>query len=141
VIHFVDSSVIFASVQEEHTHHRRSLAVMLAASKAQTFCSTHTIAELHATLTRIPLPLRVAPESAQLILEKLCERVSFVSLTPEEYLEAVRGLSSRRLPGAQIFDALLMACARRIEAEIIYTWNLNHFRMIAPDLAARIVEP
>jgi len=114
---------------------------MVAASKAETFCSTHTIAEFYATLTRLPAPLRLAPESASLLLEALRERVSFVSLTADEYFEAVRNLSVLRLPGAQIYDALLMAGARKIRADAIYTWNLKHFRAVAPDLAARIVEP
>jgi hypothetical protein len=34
-----------------------------------------------------------------------------------------------------------MACARKVNAEHIYTWNEKHFRMVAPDLAGRIVTP
>jgi hypothetical protein len=45
------------------------------------------------------------------------------------------------LLGGIIYDALLLASARKVSADRIYTWNLGHFRMIAPDLAARIVEP
>jgi predicted nucleic acid-binding protein len=40
-----------------------------------------------------------------------------------------------------IFDALLLACARKSHAERIYTWNEKHFRMVAPDLADRITNP
>jgi predicted nucleic acid-binding protein len=45
------------------------------------------------------------------------------------------------LSGGIIYDALLIACARKIDAERIYTWNVRHFQMVAPDLAERIVEP
>ncbi len=141
MIHFVDTSVIVASVQEDHIHYRRSLPVMLAASKAETFCSTHTIAEFYATLTRLPLPVRQPPEGAYRLLEELRKRVSFVLLTNDEYYDAVQRLSALRIPGAQVYDALLMAAARKIKADVIYTWNLGHFRGVAPDLAARIVAP
>jgi predicted nucleic acid-binding protein len=45
------------------------------------------------------------------------------------------------LAGGIVFDALLLACARKVDAERIYTWNVRHFRMVAPDLAERIVTP
>jgi hypothetical protein len=38
-------------------------------------------------------------------------------------------------------DALLLACARMVQAEWIYTWNVKHFQMVAPDPAERIVTP
>jgi hypothetical protein len=34
-----------------------------------------------------------------------------------------------------------LACAREIQAERIYTWNVKHFQMVAPDLAGRIATP
>ncbi len=43
--------------------------------------------------------------------------------------------------GAIIYDALILACARKARAEVIYTWNVKHFRLVAPDLSDRIVEP
>jgi predicted nucleic acid-binding protein len=45
------------------------------------------------------------------------------------------------LPGGQVYDALLLACARKSGADAIYTWNLKHFRQLAPDLAKRIRTP
>jgi predicted nucleic acid-binding protein len=47
----------------------------------------------------------------------------------------------RRLTGGIIYDCLLLACARKAQAERICTWNVRHFRSIAPDLAERIVTP
>ena len=46
-----------------------------------------------------------------------------------------------RVPGGQIYDALLLDCARKFEADRIYTLNLRHFRRLAPDLAPRVVAP
>jgi predicted nucleic acid-binding protein len=51
------------------------------------------------------------------------------------------GISRRGISGAGIHDSLTLACARKARAERIYTWNLRHFRAVAPDLAERIVAP
>jgi predicted nucleic acid-binding protein len=64
-----------------------------------------------------------------------------VSLTAEEYVAAVDGLAGLGHSGGMIYDALIVACARKAKASRIYTLNPRHFRLVAPDLAARIVEP
>lgn len=40
-----------------------------------------------------------------------------------------------------IYDALILACARKVKADRIYTHNLKHFRQLAPDLTASIMAP
>jgi predicted nucleic acid-binding protein len=141
VIEFFDTSVLTAASQQSHKHYERSLPRVLAAVKEMSFCSVHTIAEYYSNLTRLPPPFRLPPEQARVFLHALRVRVSFVTLTSEEYFEAVDRLAMADRAGAQVFDALLLACARKVDAERIYTWNLKHFRVIAPDLAGRIVEP
>jgi predicted nucleic acid-binding protein len=39
------------------------------------------------------------------------------------------------------YDALLLRCARKCNAQTIYTWNVKHFEAIAPDLAPRLRMP
>ena len=56
-----------------------------------------------------------------------------VALDEDEYFEVVRESAKAGQMGGIIFDALLLACARKAEAETIYTWNVRHFRLIAPD--------
>ncbi len=64
-----------------------------------------------------------------------------VSLTPTEYLAAIQGLGKLGHSGGMVYDALLLACARKAKASRIYTLNQKHFRLVAPDLATRIHEP
>ncbi len=64
-----------------------------------------------------------------------------MALDESEYFGVVRELAKAGRMGGIIFDALLIACARKAKAETIYTWNMRHFRLIAPDLAAKILEP
>jgi predicted nucleic acid-binding protein len=41
----------------------------------------------------------------------------------------------------RVYDALLLACAAKVKARTIYTWNAKHLQAIAPELAGRIRTP
>jgi hypothetical protein len=43
------------------------------------------------------------------------------------------------IAGGGIYDAFHVSCARKVNAEITYTWNIRDFQRVAPDLADRIV--
>lgn len=75
------------------------------------------------------------------VVAHTAQRFKAISLTPSEYVEVVEGLALSGHSGGMIYDALILACARKSKASRIYTLNQRHFRLIAPDLAARIVEP
>jgi predicted nucleic acid-binding protein len=74
-------------------------------------------------------------------VEEIPQRLATIVLQQNDYLKIVRDLADRCLASGQIYDALLLACARKAKAEKIYTWNLKHFRQLAPDLANRIRTP
>ena len=86
-------------------------------------------------------PHRVAPIIAHKMVAQLSERMQIVSLTEVEYLDTLRKAAEIGMSGPIIYDALLLACARKAKAKAIYTWNVRHFRAVAPDLAERIQEP
>jgi predicted nucleic acid-binding protein len=64
-----------------------------------------------------------------------------VALTASETSRTIEDAARRGLGGSLNYDALVIACARKVNADIIYTSNVRHFRQIAPDLASRIVLP
>lgn len=43
--------------------------------------------------------------------------------------------------GGGVYDALIVACARKVEATAIYTYDVSDFRHAAPDLAHIILTP
>jgi predicted nucleic acid-binding protein len=53
----------------------------------------------------------------------------------------MRDVAERGIGGGRVSDALLLACARKSQAKTIFTWNLKHFRQLAPDLSERIRTP
>jgi predicted nucleic acid-binding protein len=76
-----------------------------------------------------------------LVLGEVSARFNCIALTANEVVEATRQIAGLGLVGGIIYDALLMACARKANAELIYTWNKRHFKRVAPDMAERIVAP
>jgi predicted nucleic acid-binding protein len=74
-------------------------------------------------------------------IERMQQNTTMITLDGGEYFDTIDALSRRGMTGAVIYDALILACARKVRAERIYTWNLRHFRAVAPDLAAKIMTP
>jgi predicted nucleic acid-binding protein len=64
-----------------------------------------------------------------------------VAVTAEMYDRAVESCAARGLSGGKVYDALLLECARQSNADRIYTFNLQDFRLLAPDLVVRISAP
>lgn len=81
------------------------------------------------------------PSDAAKLVAHTSKRLTVVNLTPTEYLAAIQSLAALGHSGGMIYDALLLACARKTHATHIYTLNPKHFRQAAPDLTSRILEP
>ncbi len=138
---FFDTSVIVCASHRADSRYEASLEFLSRATPETACCGAHSLAEVYATLTGRPYPMRIPIPSAFKIIEHARSRLTVVALDEGEYFEAVRASAKAGRMGGIIFDALLIACARKAKAETIYTWNMRHFRLIAPDLAAKILEP
>jgi predicted nucleic acid-binding protein len=138
---FVDTSVVVAASTVLDRRHDVCVDVLAVADKRGGCCSVHSLAELFNVLSGRPAPLRLSPLDAAKVVAHTARRFKTISLTATEYVEAVEGLARLGHSGGMIYDALILACARKSKATRIYTLNEKHFRLVAPDLAARIVEP
>ncbi len=138
---FLDTSVLIAVAQINHTHHAPSLGLWSECKSQQTAVSAHALAEVYHVLTAMPPALRLAPGDAVLAAETFLKRLTAVALTSEEYVETLRSTAQLGHTGGMVYDALQVACARKVKARQIYTWNVRHFRLLAPDLAERIITP
>jgi predicted nucleic acid-binding protein len=76
-----------------------------------------------------------------LFLESMEARLTFISLDSGEYWSALMRSAQSGIEGGTIFDALLAHCALKAGAEIIYTWNVDHFRRVGPEVARRVRTP
>ena len=136
-----DTSVLVASVLEADHRHEASHKLLRQFAPHEASCAAHSLAELYAALTGMKPPNRIRPDIAELLLEHFKNSLHCISLTADEVLQTIHRTAALKLSGGIIYDALILACARKIQAEQIYTWNVKHFQMVAPDLAERIVTP
>lgn len=142
---FFDTSVIVAASVADHPHHSRAWPALqrVAMGKDQGFVGAHSIAETYAALTRVPVVPRIHPsEAGRIVRDNVLRICSVVPADAAQYLEALATVQEKGLPGAKIYDALLLACAARSGAERVYTFNLGDFRELASvDMQARIAAP
>jgi len=138
---FFDTSVLVAAVREADQRHEASRTLLRSFAPQEACCASHSLAELYASLTGMRPPHRLRPDQAVLIVDQFRTNLDCIPLTAEEVTQAIQRTAALKLPGGIIYDALHLACARKVQAERIYTWNVKHFQMVAPDLAERIVTP
>ena len=138
--YFLDISVLIPVFVDGHPHHEASLALFLRADKKHASCVAHSLVEVYATLTRLPGEHRASASEATLFLESMEERLLFVSLDAGEYWRAVTHSAESGIVGGTIYDALLAHCAKA-RADTIFTWNINHFRLMGPEVAKRVRTP
>ena len=111
------------------------------ANRKNACCAAHSLAELYATLTRLPGKRGLDVDQALWSLDSVAERLELISLEPIEYRHAIREAANNGIVGGTIYDALLGQCARKARASTIYTWNVAHFRMLGTDIAEKVRTP
>ncbi len=138
---FVDTSVLVPVFIPGHIHHDRSFKLFSQADITRAGCAAHTLAEVYATITRIPGRHRASGEQALRFLEAIEERFRAVALDVAEYRAAIRDAAALGVVGGTSYDALIGACAQKAHAEIIYSWNTQHFLRLGPEIARRVRLP
>jgi predicted nucleic acid-binding protein len=132
---FFDTTVLVAASEQSHPHYTQAWPALLrvASGLDKGIMGLHSIAELFAALTRLPVQPRIHPvEAARIITENILPHFEVASIGKEDYLEVVNTMASGGWSGAKIYDALLLRCAARSAVERIYTFNLGDFRQLAP---------
>lgn len=139
--YFFDTSVLIPVFLSDHEYHDRSFAAFAAADRRSACCAAHSLAEVYATVTRLPGKYRLSGEQAVLFLEAIEERLTIVSLEGDEYLRTIRRAAVEGIVGGALYDYLLAACALKASAEVLYTWNLRDFKRLGADLSKRLRTP
>jgi len=138
---FFDTSVLIAAFWRGHIHHEPSLLLVASASRAESACALHSIAEVYSGMTALPVKPPIPSEQAFLFVQEVQSRLTLVGLEQHEYLETVQRSSESGVTSGRIYDALLLRAAAKCKAQTIYTWNLKHFRALAPELSSIIRSP
>lgn len=138
--YFFDTSVLVAVALLNHPRHASSLSAYLKANPKNGCCSAHSLAEVYATLTRLPGNDRMASGQALLFVDELRSRLQIVALDSVEYYESIKFAAAAEIVGGTIYDLLLAQCALKTAAEVIYTLD-SHFARLGPEIAKRVRTP
>lgn len=138
---YFDTNVLVAAALEGHPHHVPAAAILRKVHRGEieASISAHGLAELYSVLTRAPLVPPVYPSEAWRILERnVLPHFDVIPLSGAEYKSTLRGCADAGWTGGRVYDALHLTAARKAHCERICTFNVRHFRELAPDLADRI---
>ena len=130
-----DTSLIIAGLVESHPMHKRAFP-WLKRAKANEFeliVASHTLAELYAVLSALPIKPRITPLIVRkLIIENIEPNSKFISLTPGEYKSVIKQISELGLAGGIIYDALIAKVAQKSRVERLLTLNIDDFNRAWP---------
>jgi predicted nucleic acid-binding protein len=138
---FFDTSVLVPVFYGDHVHHQASLALFIQFDKSTGCCGAHSLAEVYSTLTRMPGKHRISSEQAMLFIGGILERLSIISLSGDEYADALAAAAALGIVGGGIYDAMLAHCALNAQAETIYSWNARHYARCGPVVTRRLRTP
>jgi len=139
---FFDTTVLVAASEQGHPHYTRAWPALrrVAAGQDKGFMSVHSIAEVYASLTRLPVQPRIHPlEAVRIVTDNILAHFEVVPIGKEDYMEALNTVGGGGWSGAKIYDALLLRCAARCAVERIYTFNLGDFKQLAPTSLKAII--
>ena len=132
---FFDTNVLVSASERNHPHFESAskLVKQVIASGEKRLICLHSIAEIYASLTRLPVQPRIQPDqAARIVHENILPHFTPVPLAESDYLAALDMVGSQGNAGGKIYDALLLQCAARCAVKRVYTFNVRDFRRLAP---------
>jgi predicted nucleic acid-binding protein len=141
VKYFFDTSVLVSVALVGHPDHGPSLAAYVKANARTGCCAAHSLAEVYATVTRLPGSQRMTADEALLFVDDIRSRLTVVALETKEFYAALVSAATANIVGGTIYDMLLAQCALQAKAEIIYTWDVADFSRLGPAIAKRVHTP
>jgi predicted nucleic acid-binding protein len=130
-----DTSALVAALLQKHPHHTLAFPQLQAVLSGQTqdYLTTHAVAELFATLTALPLRPKLLPADVQrLITESILPHFTLIPLGHEDYAAAMALTVAQNCSSGAIYDTLHLVGARAAACQKLFTFNLRHFKALAP---------
>lgn len=139
-----DTSVLVAAMVERHPMHSHAFPWLVRAKSGEfdMVVAAHTLAEVFAVLTTLPLVPRITPGVARRLIHSNVETTGrIISLSSQEYVSVIKNLSDSGLSGGIVYDALIIRAAQKADVKKILTLNANDFKRVWPEGEPRFVVP
>ncbi len=140
----LDTSVLVAAMVEAHPAHGQGFAWLkrVIDGPDQGLVAAHSLAELYAVLTTLPVHPPISPlDAEQLIKRNITERLEIVFLSDRDYIQVIEHLAALGIVGGATYDALILRAADNAQVDLVVTLNEKDFRRVYPHLADKIVAP
>ncbi len=127
---------------EAHPAHARAFPWLrrAKAGEIELVVCTHTLAELYAVLSTLPVQPRISPDVARRLIRVDVEGVgTIVDLRAGDYRRTLDSQASLGLAGGTTYDALAACAARKAHVDKLITLNEKDFERVWPDAGDRIV--
>lgn len=138
----LDTSVLVAAMVEGHPFHTVALPWLQRVQQKTEVgvVAAHSLAELYAVLTRLPVQPRIpALLAVQLIRRNVLATCQVVALSENDYVAILEHLLDVGITGGAVYDAILLHTAQKAGVDQIVTLNESDFRRVYPPLADKIV--
>ncbi len=139
-----DTSVLIAALIDSHANHVRAFPWLLKAKRGEIegCIGTHTLAELYAILTSLPVQKKVSSTDVwRLIQDSVLSSFEIVQLTKDDYQFVLESLAQNGIRGGTTYDALIAHAAYKTNVDKLLTLNQSHFKRVYPAIASIIEEP
>lgn len=137
-----DSSALIAAFIEAHTKHDVAFE-WLKRAKMKEFdfvVSAHSVLEVYSVLTSAPFRPEISPKSAKKIIDNNIKKdAKIIYLTNKEYYSIIDHVSTLKLRGGIVYDAIILQCARKSNASKILTSNIKDFSRILLDDSINVI--
>lgn len=142
---YFDTSVLVAAAVSEHPHNGPALAVLEERIRQnhRGFISAHSLTEFYSVLTRAPFKPSIYPgEVVQIMDAMVLPHLELVTLDRDDYEAVIRNCAAHGWTGGRVHDAVHLRCAENANCDRVYTFNVKHFRGLAPsELEDKITAP
>ncbi len=139
-----DTSILIAGFIASHKHHDRAKPWISKAAqgKLNMYVCNHTLAELYAVLTKLPLTPRISPANALSLIEHNVIKVGhLVNLTGRDYHHILKELANDGMSGGITYDSLIYYAAVKSEIKKLLTLNTQDFERLNKNDRITIISP
>lgn len=131
----VDTSVVVAALVSWHESHHAARAALEQAMEGTPgiIVPVDVLVETYSVLTRLPAPHRLSPADAYRLLRENFHRSKTTALLGKDAWTFLESLAATNVAGGTVYDARIVAAARKAGANRILTMNVRHFERLVPD--------
>lgn len=140
----IDTSVVFASLKENHIHFEETLVWAQAVynKKIKGYLSTHALAEIYNHLSRISLQEGISSNQCyQMMVRQVIPHFNLIELSTTDYLLALERMALKSLRGAMVYDALHIQAAIKKKLDGIVTINDKDFERLVDKNELQVINP